>query len=93
MPLRNLAVQRPANSATATQLMGSLPAGCPANRLAPDRSLHRCDTPSKIFENPELREKLRDLARLGDDMDRERAGHSHVQELEIIRIGLLTAAV
>ena len=63
------------------------------NQAAFRRAFPTLVTPARIFENAEIRNRLREVARLGDQMDPQNAGGAKVPDLDIVRIGMLTASL
>lgn len=50
------------------------------------------ESPAKIFEQPEAREKLREAAQLANAMDKKRASRSTGFDLQIVQLGMLPAS-
>lgn len=63
------------------------------NQAAFRKAFPTLETPSRIFEQPEIQERIREAAKFGDKMDPENAGGPKASDLEIVRIGMFTASL
>jgi hypothetical protein len=63
------------------------------NQAAFRKAFPTLENPSRIFQQPEIQERLAEAARLGDKMDPQNAGEAKVPDLEIVRIGMFTASL
>ena len=63
------------------------------NQSAFRQAFPMLDSPAKIYEAPELQDHLLKAADLGDRMDKRRTDKSAIPDLEIVRIGMLTAQI
>ncbi len=63
------------------------------NQAAFRKAFPTLETPFRIFENPEIQERLQEVADFGDRIDPENASRAKVPDLEIVRIGMFTASL